>query len=79
MKIKWQQPCYKHELDYGESQAIILANEISADYLIIDEKKARKIAQISGLKIIGTIGLLQKAKDIGIIRENKTMPQRLNR
>ena len=55
------------QLDYGESEAIVLAKEMNADLLILDEKKARRIAKLNGITVIGTVGVLQKAKDKGII------------
>ncbi len=33
-------------LDYGESESIILYNELQADFLLIDDKKARNIAEL---------------------------------
>lgn len=60
------------QLDYGESEAIVLAKEMNADLLILDEKKARNIAKLSGITVIGTIGVLQKAKDVGIINSMKS-------
>ncbi|MDR1702971.1 MAG: DUF3368 domain-containing protein [Sporomusaceae bacterium] len=59
------------QLDYGEAEAIVLANELDADILILDEKKARKAAQANFQKIIGTVGILQIAKNKGIIPNMK--------
>ncbi|SFR14130.1 DUF3368 domain-containing protein [Desulfoscipio geothermicus] len=82
-RVGWNLPSYikaKHvtntmashflqaQLDYGESEAIVLAKEMNADLLILDEKKARRIAKLNGITVIGTIGVLQKAKDEGIIK-----------
>lgn len=53
-------------LGAGESEAIILATTLTADLLIIDEKKARGIAKNLGIKITGTLGILVDAK-----RQNK--------
>lgn len=53
------------ELDTGEAEAIVLAKEIKADVLIIDERKGRKIAEQYGLKIIGLLGILISAKKKG--------------
>jgi len=56
-------------MDYGESESVILYKELQADFLLIDDKKARKIAENFGLNCIGTIGLLAVAKDKKIISE----------
>lgn len=44
-------------LDYGEAEALALAQEKQL-LLLIDEKKGRKIAKNMGLKIIGLLGIL---------------------
>ncbi|MEI7423286.1 MAG: DUF3368 domain-containing protein [Prolixibacteraceae bacterium] len=54
-------------MGYGESESVILYNEVEADFLLIDDKKARSIAENLGVKCIGTIGLLSAAKDKGYI------------
>ena len=60
------------QLDYGEAEVIVLAREIEADVLLLDEKKARRIAQANAQPVIGTIGILQAAKDKGLIPDMKT-------
>ena len=56
-------------MDYGESESVILFKELNADYLLIDDKKARKIAENFNIKCIGTLGILSTAKDKGLIKE----------
>ena len=58
-----------HELDRGEAEVIILAKEQRVDEVIIDEKVARMQARVIGLKVIGTPGLLLRAKNRGLIHE----------
>ncbi len=58
-------------IDYGESEAITLYKEIEADYLLIDDRKARLIAESLNVNCIGTIGLLVSAKQEGLIFELK--------
>jgi len=60
------------QLDYGEAETIVLAKELGADVLLLDEKKARRIAQANAQPVIGTIGVLQAAKDKGLIPDMKT-------
>jgi len=55
------------QIDKGESSAIALALEIPESTLILDDYKARKIAEKLGLNITGTIGVIIKAKLKGII------------
>ncbi len=56
-------------LGKGESEAIVLYTEQNADFLLCDDKKAKKFAQNFGLKVIGSLGILLKAKEVGLINE----------
>jgi uncharacterized protein len=53
------------ELDPGEAEAIVLAKEVSADLLLIDEKLGRQIAAREGIPIAGLVGLVIEAKQQG--------------
>ena len=55
------------ELDLGEAEAIVLAKEISADYLLVDETQGRQVALREGLRVIGLLGVLLEGKDRGYI------------
>jgi uncharacterized protein len=55
------------DLDAGEREVIALAIEISNSKVLLDEKRARQVAQGLGLDVIGTIGILLLAKSKGII------------
>lgn len=59
----------RKELDEGESEAILLAKELSADILVIDEIAGREIASRMGIKIIGLLGILIVAKQMGLIEK----------
>ena len=59
----------KFQLGDGETEAIILCLEMNADLLIIDDKKARNIAESYKIRCIGTLGLLTLAKKRGLIKE----------
>jgi predicted nucleic acid-binding protein len=54
-------------LDEGEAEAIILAQEIKADWLLIDERLGRKAAAERGLSVIGLLGVLRLAKQENMV------------
>lgn len=51
----------------GESEAIALALEIQTVPVLLDDKKARRIAEQLDLQVTGTVGLLLKAKKQGVL------------
>jgi len=55
-------------LDVGEAEAIVLAQETRADYLLMDEIAGRDVARQHGLRVIGALGVLTEAKKHRLIR-----------
>lgn len=53
--------------DAGETQAMLLYKEVTADYLLIDDRRGRKVAKINQIKTVGSMGVLLQAKRAGII------------
>lgn len=63
--------------DAGESEAMVLYKQKSADKLLIDDKRGRKVAKINNIDIIGSLGVLLSAKQNGLIREVKPRVQQI--
>jgi predicted nucleic acid-binding protein len=56
-------------LDPGEAQAVSQALETAAKGVILDDLAGRRCAQALGLRVIGTLGLIARAKRVGVIAE----------
>ena len=66
-------------IDRGETEAILLCQEVHADYLLIDDQKARQKAELFDIKCIGTLGVLYLAQQQGFISELRPVFQELLR
>jgi predicted nucleic acid-binding protein len=60
----------KGEIEVGEAEAIVLAKELNADLLIMDESIPRVIAESIGLRVVGSLAILYIAKKRGLIDED---------
>jgi predicted nucleic acid-binding protein len=58
------------ELDLGEAEAIILAKELKADELLIDETAGRRIAAREGVNVIACWEFCSKQKDEGLFHRS---------
>jgi predicted nucleic acid-binding protein len=67
------------ELDRGEAETIVLARELDADWVLMDEKKGRRKVTELGLGKIGTVGILLKAKQVGLLPQIRPEVERLRR
>lgn len=66
------------DLDPGESSAIALSLDISDSVIIIDDLKGRRIADNLDLRYSGTLGLILKAKQEGVIESIKPVIAKIN-
>lgn len=64
-------------LDLGEAAVFALAKEHDAQFVVIDELKARQHAARIGLSFKGTLGILLEAKEEGLIDAIKPLLIRL--
>ncbi len=77
VKDKYRQTILKLQIDKGESSAIALALETPDSVVILDDYKARKIAERLGVTLTGTIGVIIKAKLNGIIPSVKPIIEKI--
>lgn len=54
-------------LDRGEAEAISLAREVNADWLLMDETVGRRVARELGLRVLGLLGVLILARRRGLL------------
>lgn len=71
IKNEMAKSMYKTQLHEGEVEVMILAKESGADLVIIDDLNAKKHAKYLGLTVTGTLGVLIKAKEKGLLTELK--------
>lgn len=57
-------------VDEGEASAIALALENKANLILLDDREAKELADIYNLNYTGTIGVLLKAKEVGLIDDS---------
>ena len=58
-------------LDLGESEAILLTDNLHTELLLMDEARERNVAEQMGIKIMGTIGLLFDSYQNGYISSDE--------
>lgn len=66
-------PRYSRIIGAGERAAIALTIQLSADFVVLDDLDARTSAIELGLTLIGSLGLLVRAKERRVIGEVQTL------
>jgi predicted nucleic acid-binding protein len=56
-------------LGQGELEAMALYKHLQADRLLLDDQRARKVARLNEIEVIGSLGALVQAKKAGLIVE----------
>ena len=69
----------QRDLGAGEAEAIVLARELQADLLIMDEALGRGIARSSGLPTVGLVGVLIEARKRSLLPEAGSIAEALHR
>ncbi len=67
----------KYALGPGEMSTILLAQELSASPVLLDDHKARKLAKLEGLEILGSVGLLEAFYHQGYLTDLRSAFQQL--
>lgn len=67
----------QRDLDKGEAEAIALAMQVNAGWVLMDERDGRKAARSMKLKVVGVLGILLKARREGRLRSLKEAMDRL--
>lgn len=64
-------------LDAGETAAILLAEQLRADALLIDERRGRAVAVRRGIAVIGTLGIIAGARRDGLLERARPLVSEL--
>jgi predicted nucleic acid-binding protein len=72
-------PVSRATLDLGEAAVIELALHQGIERVCIDDWKGRRAALASGLKVTGSLGLLARAKNEGLLSAVRPLVERLSR
>lgn len=67
----------QENIDLGEAEAIVLALELKADLLLMDERRGRAVATSYGLQVTGLMGVLLQAKRNNLIPSVKALIDQL--
>jgi predicted nucleic acid-binding protein len=60
-------------LDAGEMEVLLLARQIAPDWVLIDERQARRVAFALGLPVKGTLGILLSAVIVGFLSKEQAL------
>lgn len=60
-------------LDAGEIEVLLLAHDMHPDWVLIDERQARRVARVMGLPVKGTLGVLLAAALAGWLSKEEAI------
>ncbi len=67
----------RRDLDQGEAEVIALALQVKAEWTLLDERDARRVAKSLGLKVTGVLGILLRAQQEGKLPSLQTAMEQL--
>lgn len=56
-------------LGQGELEAMALYKRLHANRLLVDDRRARKVARLNEIDVIGSLGVLVRAKELGLVTQ----------
>jgi predicted nucleic acid-binding protein len=56
-------------LGEGELEAMALYKRLRANHLLVDDHRARKVASLNGIRVVGSLGVLLQAKELRLVAE----------
>ena len=77
VKDEERQKKLEREVDRGEASALALSFEVENAIVILDDQKARKLAEKLRINYTGTLGLILRAKLEGIIPSVKQLLEKI--
>lgn len=76
--IKVHLDIVKIGLGQGELEAITLYQNKKADFLLIDDKRAKSFAKLNSIQVIGSLGVILLAKEKGLIQSIRSDLEKLS-
>ena len=67
----------RQTLDSGEAEAIAFAAELQPEVVLLDDKLARPMGRRLGIPVTGTLGMLLRAKQVGLAVQVRSLVTRL--
>lgn len=61
------------DIEEAEAEAILLAEQLNADLILLDDRRAREVAEDRGLRVVGTLGILIDAARRNMIDIHSTI------
>ena len=68
----------RRDLGAGEAEAIVLAREVGAALVLMDERMGRAAAMRLGLRVTGLVGVLIEARERGLLADAETVIEALH-